>query len=244
LITSRTAVIIPALNEAGNLEPLLPAIPADLVDQVIVVDGGSSDGTPQIAQALGATVVEETRRGYGRALAAGIQAAGPCTYLVFMDGDGSDAPQNVARLLEPLLHNQADLVLGTRLVNPGDAAGMQVHQRFGNWLAGWLVRRIYQAPITDLGPFRAVRADLVQQLDMREMTYGWPTEMLVKALRRKARVVEVPVRFHPRRSGRSKISGTLHGTVLAAYHILKTTLRYSFGKQPRFRPTPDPESKP
>jgi hypothetical protein len=113
---------------------------------------------------------------------------------------------------------------------------MPVHQKFGNALAGWLVRQLYRAPISDLGPFRAARADLVHQLDMREMTFGWPTEMLVKALRRKARVVEVPVLFSSRRHGRSKISGTLKGTLLAAYHILKTTLRYSIGRQPVYRP--------
>lgn len=236
--TTRTTVIVPTLNEAGNLEDVLRGMPSDLVDEVIVVDGGSNDGTPQIAQGVGAKLVVEPQRGYGRALAAGIQAAESPTFLVFMDGDGSDSPDTIPHLMDPLLNNQADLVLGTRLINPGDSAGMQVHQRFGNWLAGWLVRRLYRAPITDLGPFRAVRTDLLNQLDMREMTYGWPTEMLVKALRRQARVLEVPVRFYPRRSGRSKISGTVRGTLLAAYHIFKTTLRYRFGHQPLYHPVP------
>jgi glycosyltransferase involved in cell wall biosynthesis len=244
LSLTRTTVIIPTLNEAGNIEGVLQAMPTDLVDQVIVVDSGSSDGTAQIALEAGARVISEAQRGYGRALATGIQACEPSDFLVFMDGDGSDSPQYIPLLLEPLLHNQADLVLGTRLQSPDDALGMQAHQRFGNWLAGWWVRLLYQAPISDLGPFRAARADLVKQLDMEEMTYGWPTEMLVKALRRGARVMEVPVEFLPRRHGHSKISGTLKGTILAAYHIFKTTVRYSFGSQPRYYPTQNEKSPP
>lgn len=165
------------------------------------------------------------RRSYGYACAAGTAAAAG-DILVFMDGDLSDYPEEITLLVTPIRSGEADLVLGSRLLSHQPAA-MPPHQRFGNWLVSRLMRRLYHLPVTDLSPFRAVRREVLMQLDMREMTYGWPTEMMVKAARRGWRIVEVPVRYRSRYAGRSKVSGTLRGTVLAAYFILGTTLRYA-----------------
>lgn len=220
----RVVAIIPALNEALNLPRVLSEIPRGEVDRVIVVDGGSSDGTAEAAVRAGATVVIEPRRGYGRALAAGVAASPDASIYVFLDADGSDDPREIPNLLQPVRSGEADLTLGARL---DSAKAMPAHQRVGNWLAGFLIRKLYNAPITDLAPFRAVRADVLRALDMRELTYGWPTEMIVKAIRRGYRVREIPVSYRPRASGRSKISGTVKGTLLAAYFIFGTTLRYA-----------------
>jgi hypothetical protein len=136
-------------------------------------------------------------------------------------------PQEMPRLLEPFASGCADLALGSRVLGSIEQGAMPPHQRFGNWLAARLMSMLYHVCVTDLGPYRAVQRDLLVALDMREMTFGWPTEMMVKAARRHARIVEVPISFHPRRAGRSKVSGTLRGTVLAAYYILGVTLRYA-----------------
>jgi hypothetical protein len=226
------AAVIPALNEALNLPHMLAQIPRGEVQQIIIVDGGSSDGTPEVAARAGATVIVEPRRGYGRALAAGVAASPAATLYVFLDADGADDPREIPRLLAPLRAGEADLVLGSRLAAPGSKTGMLPHQRFGNRLAGRLIRLLFGAPLTDLAPFRAVRADVLRALHMRELTYGWPTEMIVKALRRGYRVREVPVSHHPRGYGESKISGTFSGTVLAAYYILSTTFRYAWTPLP------------
>lgn len=222
-------VVIPALNEAGNIGSLVRETLAQPVQGVIVVDNGSTDGTAIIAARAGALVVPELRRGYGFACAAGVAAAGELgtDALVFLDGDHSSAPGELPCLLGPLAEGAADLVLGSRVLGHVAPGAMPFQQRFGNWLGAALMRALYRVPITDLGPFRAIRRDLLEALAMREMTYGWPTEMTVKAARRGARIVEVPVSFHPRRAGQSKVSGTLRGTVLAAYHILGVTLRYA-----------------
>ncbi len=218
-------VIIPALDEAGSIVAVLQAIPAGVADDVIVVDNGSTDDTAQRARGAGARVVRENRRGYGFACAAGVAAASS-EILVFMDGDLSDYPEEITTLVAPLHAGKADLVLGSRLLS-GQPVAMPPHQRFGNWLSSRLMRRLYHLPVTDLSPFRAVRREILLQLDMREMTYGWPTEMMVKAARRGCRIVEVPVRHRSRYAGKSKVSGTLRGTLLAAYFILGTTLRYA-----------------
>ncbi|MCI0394542.1 MAG: glycosyltransferase family 2 protein [Chloroflexi bacterium] len=221
------AVIIPALNEAGNIEGLVREALGQPVDEVIVVDNGSTDDTAGIARQAGVRVVEEYRRGYGYACAAGAAAADVADILVFLDGDYSSLPEEMPRLLEPLLAGRADLVLGSRVRGGILPGAMPPHQRFGNWLASRLMRRLYGLPVTDLGPYRAIRASFLRLLEMREMTFGWPTEMIVKAARRGGRIVEVPVSYHPRRAGRSKVSGTLRGSLLAAYYILGVTLRYA-----------------
>lgn len=226
----KTAVIIPALNEAGNMAELVRETRWQPVEQVIVVDNGSTDETAALALAAGARVVAEPRRGYGYACAAGVAAAltDGIETLVFLDGDFSMQPAEIPTLLAPLLDGQADLVLGSRALGHIAPNAMPHHQRFGNWLAARLMRLLYRLPLTDLSPYRAIRADLLRDLAMQEMTYGWPTEMMVKAARRGARIVEVPVSFHPRRAGQSKVSGTLRGTLLAAHRILSVTLRHAF----------------
>lgn len=224
---SRIAVIIPALNEAGNIARLVVELRATVAAEIIVVDNGSTDDTAAVAAAAGACVVAEPRRGYGYACAAGVAAAHGADLLAFMDGDGSFLPAELPALLAPLRAGRADLVLGSRPLGHIAPGAMPPQQRFGNWLAAGLMRLLYRMDVTDLGPYRAIRRDLLERLVLCEMTYGWPTEMMVKAARRGARIVEVPVSFHPRRSGKSKVSGTLRGTLLAARYILGVTLRYA-----------------
>ena len=221
-------VIIPALNEAGCIGELVGATLAQPIQEVVVVDNGSSDDTSGVARRAGAHVAVEARRGYGYACAAGAAAANPkAEVLVFIDGDFSFAPDEIPRLLAPLQAGAADLVLGSRALGSIEPGSMLPPQRFGNWLVAWLMRSLYRLSVTDLGPYRAVRRDLLAKLDMREMTFGWPTEMIVKAARRRARIVEAPVSYRARRAGQSKVSGTLKGTLLAGYVILGTTFRYA-----------------
>ncbi len=224
-----TAVIIPALNEGGNIGPLVQEVWQQGVDCVFVVDNGSTDDTAVEAQNAGATIISEPRQGYGYACAAGTAVATKhgADVLVFMDGDFSSLPNELPRLLRPLQENVADLVLGSRTMGHIAAGAMPPHQRFGNWLSSRLMSWLYRVNVTDLGPYRAVRANLMAELDMQEMTFGWPTEMMVKVAKKHGRIVEVPVSWLARRSGRSKVSGTLRGSLLAAYYILGVTLRYA-----------------
>jgi glycosyltransferase involved in cell wall biosynthesis len=222
-------VVIPALNEEESIGQVLAQISLDAVDEIIVVDGGSTDRTVAVARGRGARTIQEPRRGYGRACAVGVAAARG-DVVVFVDADGADDPSEIPDLLAPISTGEADMVLGSRLAGEIARGAMPWHQRVGNELAAWLIRRLYGLPLTDLGPFRAVSRNLLLELKMEEMTYGWPTEMIVKAARRGWRVVERPVRYRRRLGGRSKISGTLRGTALAAYYILWTILRHARGR--------------
>ena len=226
----RVSVIIPTYNEAQAIERVLADIPPGLVSEVIVVDSNSTDGTPDIAVKLGVRVIQEPRRGYGRACLTGVANATAPDVLVFLDGDYSDRPSELPVLLAPILANHADIVLGSRLHARNSADALPWHQAFGNRLAAGLIRLLYRVRITDLGPFRAVRADVMRALALEEMTYGWAVEMILKGALAGYRIAEVPVSYHPR-IGKSKISGTLKGTLGAGWFILSLIVRYYFHRR-------------
>lgn len=223
----RIAVVIPALDEEAAIGEVVREVPRDLVREIIVVDNGSVDRTAAVARAAGARVVPETVRGYGAACLTGALAAVEAEVLVFLDGDRSDDPAEMPRVLAPLLEGRADLVLGSRLSGGVEAGALGPHQRLGNRVVTLLLRLLYGLRLTDIGPFRAIRADVLRTLGMEQRTHGWPVEMIVKAARRGYRVAEVPVRCR-RRIGRSKVGGTLKGSLLAGYRLLATTLRYAW----------------
>ena len=223
----RVSVIIPTHNEAQAIERVLADIPSDLVTEVIVVDSNSNDGTPEIAARMGARVIQEPRRGYGRACLTGLAAANSPDVVVFLDGDYSDRPSELPLLLAPIIEGRADITLGSRLRSAGT---MPSHQVFGNRLAAKLIRFLYGLKISDLGPFRAGRADVLRALALEETTYGWAVEMILKGALAGYRVVEVPVSYYPR-IGKSKISGTLKGTVGAGWFILSLIVRYYFRRR-------------
>jgi glycosyltransferase involved in cell wall biosynthesis len=225
---SQVAVIIPALNEATAIPLVVQAIPRDVVQRIIVVDNGSTDGTADAARVAGAEVVVQSQRGYGNACRAGVQAATNSDVLLFLDGDGSFEPTESERVLAPILIGQADLVLGSRELGGVPVSDILPHQRLGNRLVAFMLRRLYKIQVTDVGPFRAVRRSTLDALKMREPTYGWPTEMVVKAARQNARIVEVPVSYHARVGGVSKVSGTLRGTILTGYRMITLTLKHAW----------------
>ncbi len=227
----RVSVIIPTHNEAGAIERVLADLPSDLTTEVIVVDSNSNDGTPEIAARMGARVVQEPRRGYGRACLTGLATADSPDVVVFLDGDYSDRPSELPILLAPIIdgpaEGRADITLGSRLRGRRSAGALPWHQAFGNRLAAGLIRLLYGVEISDLGPFRAGRADVLRALALEEITYGWAVEMILKGALAGYRVVEVPVSYYPR-IGKSKISGTLKGTAGAGWFILSLIVRYYF----------------
>lgn len=219
------SVIIPAINEQDSIGELLAAIPSANDLEIIVVDGGSSDNTAAIAESAGARVIHEPRRGYGQACASGLASAGGGV-VVFMDADGADDPRCIRLLAAPVLAQECDLVLGSRLAGRMEAGAMFWHQRLGNQISARMIRVLYGLPLTDLSPFRAVQRDLLLALGMQEMTYGWPTEMIARAARSGWRIREIPVDYRCRIGGKSKISGTWKGSLMATYFILNTIVRY------------------
>jgi glycosyltransferase involved in cell wall biosynthesis len=226
----RVSVIIPTHNEAQSIALVLADLPSDFTTEVIVVDSNSNDGTPEIAASMGARVVAEPRRGYGRACLTGLAAANSPDVVVFLDGDYSDRPSELPILLAPIIEGRADITIGSRLHSQIDDA-LPWHQAFGNRLAASLIRLLYSRRyglnITDLGPFRAARADVLRTLALEETSYGWAVEMILKGGLAGFRVVEVPVSYFPR-IGKSKISGTIKGTIGAAWFILSLIVRYYF----------------
>jgi len=221
------SVIIPTRNEAQSIEHVLADLPRDLVTEVIVVDSSSNDGTPEIAARMGARVIQEPRRGYGSACLTGLAAAESPDVVVFLDGDYSDRPSELPTLLAPIIEGRADITLGSRLGERRIAGALPWHQAFGNRLAAGLIRILYGLQISELGPFRAARADVLRKLALEEATYGWAVEMILKGTLAGSRVLEVPVSYYPR-IGESKISGTVKGTVGAAWFILSLIVRYYF----------------
>jgi glycosyltransferase involved in cell wall biosynthesis len=221
------SVVIPTHNEAQAIEHVLADLPCSLVTEVIVVDSNSTDGTPDLARKMGARVIPESRRGYGRACLTGLANTDNPDVVVFLDGDYSDRPSELSILLAPIIEGRADITLGSRLQERISAAALPWHQVFGNRLAAGLIRLLYGLEISDLGPFRAGRADVLRALALEETTYGWAVEMILKGVLAGFRVVEVPVSYYPR-IGKSKISGTLKGTIGAAWFILSLIVRYYF----------------
>ncbi len=214
-------VIIPAYNEEDSIEKVISAIPSDCVDRVIVVNNRSTDNTADRAANAGAHVVYESRRGYGQACLRGIDEAFEADIIVFLDADFSDDPSVLPDLIKPIIDNQADLVIGSRTLGKREPGALPVHAQFGNWLSCWLIRVLFDECFTDLGPFRAIRRTSLQSLQMKDVTYGWTVEMQAKAAIFNLRCMEIPVPYK-KRIGRSKISGTLSGSVKAGYKILWT----------------------
>lgn len=224
----RIALIIPAHDEAPAIGEVLRAVPPGVVDTIFVVDNASSDGTGDVARGLGASVVREEQPGYGNACRAGLLASEGHDILVYLDGDRSDDPRDLPRVLAPLLRGHADLVLGSRVQGQLERGALPAHQRFGNRIATLLIRLLYSVRLSDVGSFRAIRRTHLLALDMQHPSYGWPVEMVVKAARHRYRIVEVPIRYRAR-IGISKVGGTVGGSLRAGMAMLGTICRYSRG---------------
>ncbi len=231
----KIAVVIPVFNEQEAIRNVLSDIPSHLDADVVVVDNGSTDRTVDLARQMGARIVHEHRRGYGWACLAGIDALETPDIVVFLDGDYSDYPDEMTLLVEPIAEGRADMVIGSRILGTREAGALLPQARFGNWLATWLIRRLFGANFTDLVPFRALAYPALVKLDMQDKTFGWTVEMQVKAARMDFRFLEVPVSYR-RRIGVSKITGTVSGTIKAGWKILYTIFRYRFTETPRSTP--------
>jgi len=229
----RVALVIPTLNEEEPITEVIRAVPRDVVDEIIVADSGSEDRTVERARAAGARVIVEPQRGYGRACAAGARAARDCGVIVFLDGDGSDRPELVPLLLAPILADTHDFVIGTRTRGEREPGSMNLLQVAAGYGAGALIRLLYGVAYTDMCAFRAIRREALDQLGMREMTYGWNLEMQMRAARARLRILELPVVHRRRSGGASKVSGTLVGTLKASLRIALTFMRIAFERQHR-----------
>jgi glycosyltransferase involved in cell wall biosynthesis len=227
------SVIVAALNEEEALGQVIRAIPRDIADEIVVVDNGSTDRTPDVARRAGARVILEPHRGYGRAYRAGLRAiSADCQIVVFLDGDGSDYPEMMDRLVRPIMEGTYDFVIGSRTRGRREHGSMNFHQVFAGYMIGLFLRMLYGVRSTDMGPFRAIRRDALERLGMREETYGWPLEMQMRAGRARLRTLEVPVDYRRRTGGHSKIAGTVRGSILAAARILTTLARIAM-ERPR-----------
>lgn len=228
----KVCVIIPALNEEETIADVVRSIPRETAHEVIVVDNGSDDGTSQRASEAGARVVVQPRRGYGRACATGARAISPdCEVVVFLDGDGSDCPELMDRLVKPIKEGRYDFVIGSRTRGRREHGSLTFQQILSGRLVGLFLRAFYGVSYTDMCPFRAIRSEALELLGMREQTYGWNLEMQMRAARLGLRILEVPVNHRRRAGGESKVSGTLHGTFLAATRILATLARVAMERR-------------
>ncbi|WP_276366983.1 glycosyltransferase family 2 protein [Chryseolinea sp. H1M3-3] len=223
------SVIIPAFNEENGIGQVIAEIPKEIVHEIIVVNNASTDNTEHIAQKAGATVLREPIPGYGRACLRGIdyliKSKSHPDIVIFLDADHSDYPEEIPQLINPILANNVDLVIGSRALGNKEKGSMTTQQIFGNWLATRLLKLFYKVRFTDLGPFRAIKFRSLVALDMQDKTYGWTVEMQLKAAKKKMKCMEVPVRYR-KRIGFSKISGTIKGTVMAGYKIIGTIFKY------------------
>ena len=222
-------VIIPAFNEEKSIGKVVSDIPRDLIEHVIVVNNNSNDNTVEVAKSAGAIVMDEPRRGYGWACLKGIEKSRELKtdIVVFMDGDYSDYPEEIVKVIAPILEDNHDMVIGSRVLGKREKGSLTPQQVFGNWLATKLIRFFYGARFTDLGPFRAIKSDALEQLKMADKTYGWTIEMQIKASKEKMKFCEVPVNYR-KRIGISKVSGTIKGTVLAGIKIIFAIFKYRF----------------
>ena len=223
-------VIIPARNESAAISKVIGDIP-DFVQEIIVVDNGSSDPTAEVAKNAGASVLHEPQKGYGHACLKGLDYLKNLNkktdIVVFLDGDYSDYPEQMSDIIAPIIEKNIDFVLGSRKKNLSEKGAMQPQQRFGNWLATRLMSLFFNSKFTDLGPFRAIKYEVLNSLDMRDQTYGWTVEMQLKILKQKFTYCEIPVKYR-NRIGVSKVSGTLKGTIFAGVKILSWIFKYSF----------------
>ena len=231
---TKVAVIIPTFNESQSIGPVVASLPRDVIDRVIVADGGSQDGTAEQARQAGAEVIA-AGRGYGRACLAGTMAAEGAEILVFMDGDGADDPSAIAAIVAPIHSRQYDFVIGSRSRGEREPGSMSSHQLFAGQVAGWLIRLLYGVRYTDMCAFRAIRRDTLLALGMRELTYGWNLEMQMRVARSRMRVLELPVPYRRRIGGESKVAGSLRGTLVAGTRILATFARIAF--EPMYKRT-------
>lgn len=222
-------VIIPAYNEEKSIGKVVTDIPRDIVNHVIVVNNNSNDNTAEVAQNAGAIVLDEPRRGYGWACLKGIDHSKELKtdIVVFMDGDYSDYPEEIVQVIAPILESNHDMVIGSRVLGKREKGSLTPQQVFGNWLATRLIRIFYRARFSDLGPFRAIKSESLEELKMADKTYGWTIEMQIKAAKKKMKFCEVPVNYR-KRIGVSKVSGTIKGTVLAGIKIIFAVFKYRF----------------
>jgi len=226
------SVIIAALNEEAAIGEVVKQVPLHIADEIIVVDNGSVDRTAKVAAAAGARVVTEPRHGYGRAFRAGLRAVSPdCQIVVFLDGDGSDYPEMMDRLVNPIIQGTRDFVISSRTRGQREAGSMNWHQVFAGYMVGFFLRLLYGVRSTDMGPFRAIRREALERLNLREETYGWPLEMQMRAARAHLRMLEVPVDYRHRAGGQSKIAGTVRGSIRAASRILTTLARIALERR-------------
>jgi glycosyltransferase involved in cell wall biosynthesis len=231
---NRVAAIIPTLNEAETIAGTIALLPRTVVAEVIVADSSSRDGTAAVARAAGARVVCLTQRGYGRACAAGVTAAGEgCDILLFLDGDGADRADLADRLVAPIHAGTHDFVIGSRVRGEREPGSMNWHQVLAGRLAGWLMSQLYGVRYSDMCAFRAISREALARLDMREPGYGWNIEMQMKAARAGLRILELPVPYRRRAGGTSKVAGTLGGSVRAGWRIVLTIARLALADSKR-----------
>lgn len=227
---TKIKVIIPAYNEQDSITNVIKEIPS-IVEEVIVVNNNSTDNTATNATKVGATVLTENKKGYGFACLKGLDYVANCDkkpkIIVFLDGDYSDYPGELTKIVEPILNDNIDFVIGSRVKRLREQGSMTPQQVFGNWLATFLMKLMFGSKFTDLGPFRAIKYDKLLDLNMEDKTYGWTVEMQLKALKQKLTYIEVPVKYR-KRIGVSKVSGTVKGTIFAGFKILGWILKYSF----------------
>ncbi len=228
----RVAVIIPAYNEEKSIGKVVKDIPTNIVEEVIVVNNNSTDRTAEIAGNAGATVLNETFQGYGAACLTGIEYCKGKNFdvIVFMDGDYSDYPEEIKLLLDPIEKENYDFVLGSRVLGEREKGALPFQSRLGSIIAGFLINIFWGMKFTDLGPFRAIKFDKLLELEMKDKWYGWTVEMQIKAAQKKYKVKEIPVRYR-KRIGKSKVTGTIKGSVMASIIILKTIFTYALDRK-------------